>query len=384
MASSPDKAGEKPGNGRCPADGAGGEMPSPGATAERGRYAALLQAGALEMHYQPLLNLKTGDVEQAEALARLRDGERLLAPGLFLPALSPEDLLELYARGLRQALAQRRLWRALGCDIALSVNLPASALGNDRYFDATRDALAAHDCPPHRLTLEILETEEMPAGAGPRCTRLKALGVGLAEDDLGSGHSNLRRLRELPFDTVKIDRSIVMPGERDACNVLQRIYQLTRLGHALGKTVVAEGVESADMLEATALLGVDAAQGHAVARPMAAPRLAAWMRAYAAGAAVAPRARPGGALARLARLLIWEEEMRRACATRSRGGPAVLQRAPSMQRLLSEAHALFAAFDVPACQALIAIAVAQGIGSDAYNRARKRVEASLLASRTRV
>lgn len=382
MASPPDNAGERPGNGRRPADGAGSAMRDPGTAAARERYATLLRTGALEMHYQPLLNLRTGGIEQAEALARLRDGERVLAPGQFLPALAPEDLLELYVRGLRQALAQRRIWRPLGCDVVLSVNLPACVLGNDRCFDATRDALAAHDCPPQRLTLEILETEEMPDGADARCARLRALGVGLAEDDLGAGYSNLRRLRELPFDTVKIDRRIAMPGARNACSVLQRIRQLTQLGHSLGKTVVVEGVESEDMLEAVALLGVDVAQGYAVARPMAAPQLAAWMRARAARAAA--RIRTGGALSRLARLLIWEEEMRCACATRSRGGSAALWCAPAMQRLLGEAHALFAAFDVAACQALIASVVAQGIGSDEYNRARRRVEASLLASPTRI
>jgi EAL domain-containing protein (putative c-di-GMP-specific phosphodiesterase class I) len=107
--------------------------------------------------------------------------------------------------------------------------------------------------------------------------KFKALGVSLAEDDLGSGHSSLNRLRKLPFDWVKIDRGIVSHVDQDPSNVLHFIYHLTRLGHSLGKSVIVEGVEGAELLEAIVILGADAAQGYGIARPMPAQQMIAWL-----------------------------------------------------------------------------------------------------------
>jgi len=276
----------------------------------RKRWAALIRSDGLQMHYQPLLNLRTQRVAQVEALARLKDGDRLLAPGEFFPALSPDDFLELYVRGLGQALSQRARWLQQGIDLNVSVNLPPSGLGDARYFNATRQALAEHACPPEVLTLEILETGELPSGAdtSEQLTRFAALGVRLAEDDLGSGHSSLNRLRELPFDSIKIDRSIVMSSGHDASDVLRFVYQLTRLGHTLGKSVVVEGVESTDMLEAAAILGVDIAQGYAIARPMPAAQVTDWIQS-GCQPDLADLSRPQSALGKLAALLIWEERL---------------------------------------------------------------------------
>lgn len=274
----------------------------------RQHWAALVRTGALEMHYQPLLNLRTWGVAKVEALARLRDGERLLKPDEFLRALASDDLLALYARGVDEALADRSRWLRDGLDLEISINLPPSALNDIRYFEATRAALEAHACPPARLTLEVLENESLSLGQGQLAilTRFRELGVLLAQDDLGSGHSGLARLRELPFDSIKIDREIARVDRDDALDVLRFIYQLTRLGHALGKLVLAEGIDSPDLLRALTVLGVDGAQGYAIARPMEAPRLLEWM----ARRPPCPYAPPGESLlARLARFVIWEERV---------------------------------------------------------------------------
>jgi EAL domain-containing protein (putative c-di-GMP-specific phosphodiesterase class I) len=245
----------------------------------RQHWAALLRSDALQMHYQPLLDLRTGQVTKVEALARLRDGDRLLMPGEFFPALSSDDFLELYVRGLGQALAQRNRWLQGGVDLTVSVNLPPSAMSDIRYFEATRQALTEHGCAPHLLVLEILETGALPSGVdvSRELAKFKALGVSLAEDDLGSGHSSLNRLRKLPFDWVKIDRGIVSHVDQDPSNVLHFIYHLTRLGHSLGKSVIVEGVEGAELLEAIVILGADAAQGYGIARPMPAQQMIAWL-----------------------------------------------------------------------------------------------------------
>jgi EAL domain-containing protein (putative c-di-GMP-specific phosphodiesterase class I)/GAF domain-containing protein len=248
----------------------------------RQHWSQLLRSDALQMVYQPLLDLRTGEVSRVEALARLRDGDRLLTPGTFFPAFSSGDFLELYARGLRQALSQRNRWLRDGIDLNVSVNLPPSALGDYRYFEATQQALTEFGGAPEGLTLEMLETDAFPPGVDVlrELSRFKALGVRLAEDDLGSGHSSLSRLREVPFDQVKIDRKISNLADHDASNALRFICQLIRLGHSLGKTVVVEGIEDSGMLEAMAILGADVGQGYAIAHPMPAEEVAKWLDSH--------------------------------------------------------------------------------------------------------
>lgn len=276
----------------------------------RRRWSELLRSDALEMHYQPVVDLRTGYVAKVEALARLRDGARLLTPGVFFPALSSDDFLELYACGLRQALAHRNSWLNAGFDLGVSVNLPSSAFDDSRYFDITQRTLSDYDCPPPMLTLEVLETDEIAPGAGlfNALGRFKALGIHLAEDDLGSGHSSLTRLRELPFDIVKIDRSIVSLADDNASDVLRFVYQLTRLGHSLSKQVIVEGVESEDLLEAICMLGVDAVQGYVFARPMPARDLERWIEQYRPFSFDGSRD-SRSPLVVLAQLLLWEERL---------------------------------------------------------------------------
>lgn len=278
----------------------------------RRKWNALLRSDALQMHCQPIVDLKTGRVTKVEMLARLNEGTRLLTPYEFFPALKSEDFFDLYVLGLKQTLEHRSTWLLAGTEIGVSLNLPSSALLDRRYFEATRQALELHGCPPHMLTLELLESEALPgdAGVAAELARFKSLGVMLAEDDLGAGHSSLLRLRELPFDWIKIDRSIVSLAGQNVSNVLSFIYQLTRLGHSIGKSVIVEGVESEALLEACSILGVDAVQGYAIARPMPADQLVEWLAARAATAAVVDESdAPLSAVGKLATLLMWEERL---------------------------------------------------------------------------
>jgi EAL domain-containing protein (putative c-di-GMP-specific phosphodiesterase class I) len=198
---------------------------SPVPYAVRQHWSRPLSSDALQMHYQPLMDLKTGQITKVEVLARLRDGERLLTPREFIAALSSGDFQELYARGVRQALSHRSRWLRDGIDLNVSVNLPPSALGDNHYFETTRQALTECDCAPDGLTLETLETDAFPTGVDVlrKLTRFKSLGIKLAEDDLGSGHSSQNRLREVPFDLVKIDQKISNLAGHDASNALRFI-----------------------------------------------------------------------------------------------------------------------------------------------------------------
>lgn len=283
------------------------------AFATRQRLSALVRSDALQMYYQPLIDLKSGRVAKVEALARLRDGNRILAPGEFFPVLSSEDFLALYERGLGQTLARRQQWLAQGIAVNVSVNVPPSALSDVRYFNATQRALEAYRCDPQCLTLEILETDAFPLGidVAYELGRLKTLGIKLAQDDLGSGHSSLARLREVPFDFVKIDRNVISVAGEAPKDVLRFVWQLIQLGHSLGKAVVVEGVENDEMLEAVVILGADLAQGYAIARPMPADQMATWL---ASCPDFCSFDRPSTSLGALARQLIQDEHTRLAGA----------------------------------------------------------------------
>lgn len=335
----------------------------------RRRWADLIRTDALCMHYQPLLDLKTRRYTKVEALARLRDGDRLLSPGEFFPALTSEDFLVLYARGLDQALRQWTVWQQseVSLQLAISINMPADALGDERYFDATVQALRANSCPASILMLEILETDDMSVGVDvfAALQRYRELGVSLAEDDLGSGHSSLKRMRELPFDTVKIDRSLVVIDKENSADVLHFIYQLTRLGHSLGKSVVVEGVEDEGLLEAVTILGADAIQGYVLTPPLPADKMTAWLSANP----VYPEStRELSVLGQMARLLIWEECLYLLRDEASAAGPDTDITPPVLP------------FDIidPGLQRVFMLAaINQGPGSPEYRQIREKLMQAL-------
>lgn len=280
---------------------------------DRQHISALLHSDALQFHYQPILDLHSGSVTKVEALARLMSNDDVLTPDIFFAALSPDDFLEIYIRGLNRALLDRQRWLEQGIDLDVSLNLPPAAMNDFRYLEATRNALTIHECCPERLTLEMLENESLALHDNQQTllSQFKSLGVFLAQDDLGSGHSGLTRLRTLPFDGIKIDRGIVKTpdGATDIGNArsaLRFAYQLTRLGHSLGKWVVVEGIENPEMLEAMMILGVDAVQGYTVAKPMPADRLPEWVNTHSGAPFIHAL---DGVLPRLAKSIIREERL---------------------------------------------------------------------------
>ncbi|MDR6380261.1 EAL domain-containing protein [Paraburkholderia caribensis] len=335
------------------------------------RWGDMLRADALRMHYQPLLDLRTGRVTKVEALARLRDGDALIAPGQFLPSLCGDGHLELYRRGLAQVLTQRNAWRRIGIDVVASVNLPPAALGDPRYFDATRAAFREFGCAPGELMLEVLESGALPCGVelDAQIASYKTLGVELAQDDLGTGHSSLSRLRELPFDCVKIDRSIADLQDHDAADVLPFLHHLTRLGQALGKAVVVEGVEDPALLDALRIFGVDLAQGYGIARPMPGEQFPEWI----AQAHFEPRrAARASRCARLAYLMVWEERMLADAHLRTQGAAGHPGAKGDIDAWL--------AGDGPSAQArdgLLDAARDSGVHSGAYRAARQRLIATM-------
>ncbi len=275
----------------------------------REHWRSMVMAGAVQMHYQPVVHLATGHPAGLEALARLRaDDGAVLAPGLFLPALGDRELVQLFRQALAQAMACQHGLADAGFVLAMAVNMPAAALEDGRYLQAAQEVLD-EGAGAGVMLLEILEsslsTEHSAVRTKAGMESFKALGFQLAEDDLGAGYSSLIRLRQWPFDRVKIDQAIVLQVVDDPLRTLRFIRQLVRLGHDLELEVVIEGLETRGMIEAALLLGADMGQGYALARPMPPERLKDWLADFRPDW---DGRKPHTALGMLAAALVWEEQ----------------------------------------------------------------------------
>jgi diguanylate cyclase (GGDEF)-like protein len=239
-----------------------------------------LDAGQLVVHYQPKLDLQRGDVIGVEALVRwAHPHEGLLAPEDFVPMAEQTHLItRITATVLGQALEQSALWRAEGIALDLTVNVSARDLLEPAFPGLVEELLGRHGVPATTLELDVTERAllEDPDEAGAAVRRLGALGIRIVLDDFGTGQSSLGRLRDLPFDQLKIDRSFIGGIQAD-----DRDLQITRsaidLGHSLDIAVVAEGLESPADWHRLAALGCDAAQGYALSQPLPADELEAWL-----------------------------------------------------------------------------------------------------------
>ncbi|MHB8254728.1 MAG: EAL domain-containing protein [Acidiferrobacter sp.] len=249
----------------------------------RTNYRERLTQDGLTMLYQPVIDLTTGHLQKVEALARLQNPDgSYTPPSEFLPAFGAHELRQLFALGLRQALVDLRHWDTQGLTTAVAVNLPPQAITDPEYLAITRAILHEIPTDTRRLTLELLENDEIDPKYNPAniLTEWRALGIRLAQDDLGSGYSSLHRMETLAVDDVKIDQGLVSAAALAPRKALQFIHHLTRLVHDLGIIVVVEGLETLGLIEAAAILGADAGQGYAIARPMAADALQSWAQHF--------------------------------------------------------------------------------------------------------
>lgn len=244
-----------------------------------------LEEGQVSVHYQPKVSLPSRHVRGVEALVRWDHPEfGKLQPDEFVPAIEAAGLIgALTSFVLEEALARVRTWLDEGLRISAAVNLSVRILLDAEFPEQVAEALERFRVPPELLTLELTESGVMsnPQRALPILRELHALGVILAVDDFGTGYSSLAYLRQLPVDEVKIDKSFVLGMGTDLGD-LAVVRSIVELGHSLGLTVVAEGVEedmARDQLES---MGCDVAQGYLISRPLSEQRLEAWLRARTA------------------------------------------------------------------------------------------------------
>jgi diguanylate cyclase (GGDEF)-like protein/PAS domain S-box-containing protein len=248
------------------------------------RIAQAITQNEFELFFQPKVNMRTGVVVGAEALIRWRHPEHgLLPPGKFLPSIEESDLMiRLDDWVLNAALRQMTAWSGQGLDLAVSVNVSARHLQQADFLPKLKKELAAYPAVrPHRLELEVLETTALEgiAQVSSLIEGCQAIGVLFSLDDFGTGYSSLTYLRRLPADVLKIDQSFVrdMLSNSGDKAIIEGIIGLAA---AFGRTVIAEGVETAEHGELLLRLGCELAQGYGIARPMPASELPAWIAAW--------------------------------------------------------------------------------------------------------
>jgi EAL domain-containing protein (putative c-di-GMP-specific phosphodiesterase class I)/GGDEF domain-containing protein len=244
-----------------------------------------LEAGHVKVHYQPKVALPSREVLGVEALVRWRHPEfGPLFPDEFVPAVEAAGLVDVLTDFvLDAALTRVRKWLDEDLRISAAVNLSVRSLADEHFPDRVAAALTRHGVPPGMLTLELTESGVMadPQRALPVLRALDNLGVVLAVDDFGTGYSSLAYLRQLPVHEVKIDKSFVL-GMGSDLGDLAVVRSIVELGHSLGLTVVAEGVEEDAARDQLTTMGCDVAQGYLISRPLSESRLAAWLQARTA------------------------------------------------------------------------------------------------------
>jgi diguanylate cyclase (GGDEF)-like protein len=248
--------------------------------------------GEMQVAYQPVIDVATDRLMGYEALIRWeRPGVGLVPPDEFIPVAEGSRLIGDVDRWmLHEATRQLAQWRA-ECpaapgepDPTIAVNISGRHLADQRVITDVSDALAASGLPAELLVLEVTETVLVDDPlAYDHLTALRSMGVSIAIDDFGTGYTSIGQLRNMPVDTLKIDRSFVAstePAHREL------VALMIRAAHTFGLTVVAEGVEEPAQLARLKAQECDQAQGYLLYRPMGAPEAGALLRRTEAAGSV--------------------------------------------------------------------------------------------------
>ena len=237
-------------------------------------------AGELVLYYQPKCRLSDGAIVGVEALARWQHPTLgLLLPANFLVAAENTGLMmPLTLRLLRQAISQWRDWQDEGLDVSISVNVSARNI-QPELPASIRELLDEFTMPGRSLLLEVTESSVIAnlQDATSVIENLRSMDVGISIDDFGTGHSSLASIRDLAPSEVKIDQSFVRASAtsvRDTAIVRAAV----ELGRSLGLQVVAEGVETPEVLRIISEAGCDLVQGYLILPPVPADQLVAWSR----------------------------------------------------------------------------------------------------------
>ena len=254
---------------------------TPDALAMKAEFAKAIREDTLTLVYQPKLRLGDGALVGLEALSRwVHPTKGPIAPVRFMPLAETTELIHPFTElVLKNAVGQIARWLALGHAVPVAVNISANNLLEHRFAETLRARLAESRVPAHLLELEVTESAVMryPETMLKRLHDIRSIGVKLSIDDFGTGYASLAYLKQLPVDTLKIDKVFITHIDSDHGD--RRIVRSSiQLAHGFGMTVVAEGVETqraADFLHAE---GCDFAQGFHFAKPLSAGEIEAqWL-----------------------------------------------------------------------------------------------------------
>ena len=252
-----------------------------------------LDRGELSLCYQPLVAVDDGRAVAMEALLRWTTSEGVsVPPDEFITVAEETGLIvRIGTWVLEESCRQRTEWTRHGevsPDITVAVNVSARQLIQPGFPGLVGDILDRYSMPADRLVIEITESTVMRDAVGSIAilTELRALGVRISVDDFGTGYSSLGYLQRLPIDELKVDRAFVSPLASGA-RAASIVESIVALGHALGLTVIAEGVETDEQRRRLRRIGCDVAQGFLFSRPIPADAIPAWLRANRTGREVA-------------------------------------------------------------------------------------------------
>jgi EAL domain-containing protein (putative c-di-GMP-specific phosphodiesterase class I) len=239
--------------------------------------------------FQPQICARTGDVVSVEALSRwLHPRHGVVNPDVFIPLAENSGLINPLSRwGIELAVATLKGWHDIGHELSMAVNVSARLLTDLDLPQFIEGVLTKHGVPASRLTVEVTESTIMadPKRALHVLGQLRALGVSLAVDDYGTGYSSLSYLRRMEIDELKIDKSFVLQMGLDENSAII-VRSTIELGHSLGLTVTAEGVEDSDTNQTLRALGCDRLQGFYHSRPLSPVAMEAWLNERRRGGAV--------------------------------------------------------------------------------------------------
>jgi diguanylate cyclase (GGDEF)-like protein len=240
-----------------------------------------MDAKELEVWYQPVADMDTGEISSLEALLRWRHNDYgSISPEEFIPVAEQTGLIEpLTWWVLETALRELHIWRRDGYEINMAINVSARSLLGPEVVERLGRLLNDVAVPPASVSLEITESLMMvdPDLSERVLMELSELGVRIAIDDFGTGYSSLSRLKRLPVQTVKIDRSFVLNMHADEGD--EAIVRATiELAKTMGHLVVAEGVEKQETWDRLLALGCNQVQGYLVAAAMPASECRPWLR----------------------------------------------------------------------------------------------------------
>jgi EAL domain-containing protein (putative c-di-GMP-specific phosphodiesterase class I) len=237
----------------------------------------------LVLHYQPQINVATGEVAGVEALVRWQHPERgLLYPDVFLPLAEEIGMMDrLTDWVLRVAIRQVKRWNREGSYLRVAVNLSAQDLRDGRISESISRLIALYGIDPRQLCLELTETTVTTEAdrAAESLRALSRIGIRISIDDFGTGYSSLSHLKQFPVDELKIDKQFVigMATDTDDAAIVSSTIELA---HRLGVDVVVEGVEDRTAYDAIARLGAEYAQGFGISHPLTAKAFEAWLKEY--------------------------------------------------------------------------------------------------------